>query len=65
VIFIFDFALRFMGDAKILFLHGSEWVEVELSAKEQDANPVILEVAEAASRRFDALDFRVHPAARQ
>ena len=47
------------GDFDFSFLHGSSWVEVELSAKKPDANAVVLKVAEAAGRRFDALDFRV------
>src|ERR1035441_2501844 len=34
-------------------------VEIELSAEEQDANPVVLEVAEATCRRLEALDLGV------
>ncbi len=44
----------------IFLLHeGSKWVEIELSAEEQNARAVVLEVAEAARGGFEALDFGV------
>jgi prepilin-type N-terminal cleavage/methylation domain-containing protein len=40
-------------------LRGSLWVETELSAKEQDANPVVAEIAKASRGGFEALDLRI------
>ena len=44
-----------------LFLHGSSWVEIPLSAEEEDANAVVAEAAKAPGRGLEALDFRVQP----
>jgi hypothetical protein len=44
---------------KIWFHRGSQWVEIKLSAEEQNARAVVFEVAEAAGGGFDALDFGV------
>lgn len=39
-----------------MLLHGLEWVEIELSAEEENADAVVLKVTEAAGVSFEALD---------